>query len=373
MKTGCYLATSLFFIGCTQPVEEETDTPDVDLEPYLFDEMSLTILDNLVEHSVTDDFHWLHSETGDTAGFAPRTLFTFAEPLDRADLADIALGTADLYLEVAPPTIQAWLAGETVDSADMTLAMAGAPALIDAYVHTGDPTYLDYLSINSRLISALIINDLSLIEAGGDFSFYHPMFIGGALITMNAEIALAIAQVQGSYDEAAEVHLGQGSDLVEALDSYLTPGGYYALSESASVSAFYNANMAMALTAMYRATDEPDYLERANTLFEAMNPLWDVEKGAYLNDGSSSYIGLAENNSLMYGHLMLGEVDRVQAFYGWVEESLFRELPDGYAVMLHDNEGVYGEWYWCSGCNFLALYNIWLLNKTMGNEPISAE
>ena len=377
MKTGCYVATCLVLCACSPKASDKgAETPE--LEPFLFDEMSLTVLDNLVEHSVTDDFHWLDSETGDTAGFAPRTLFTFSEPLNRQDFAYIALGTADLYMEVAPETIGAFIRGDPVDNADMKLAMAGAPALIDAYVYTEDSTYLEFLSINTRLINALIINDPTLIEPGGAFSFYSPMFIGGALIAMNAEIALATEQVQGTYDDAAEIHLEQAGQLLEVLDVYLTDGEYYALENSYSVSTFYNANMVMALTAMYRATADPDYLNRANALFDALEPLWDDTQGAYLNAASDTYIGIAENNSLMYGHLLLSDTDeehlaRVETFYGWVQDTLFKELPEGWEVILHDNEGFYGEWYWCSGCNFLAIYNIWLLNEKMGRAPISAE
>lgn len=341
--------------------------------PFLFQDMALTLLDNLVEHSVDEHGDWTNTQTGDTVGLAPRILFRFGEALGRQDLTDLAVLTADWYLVFAVEALPRLLAGEDVDPK----AIAGAPALVDAYSFTGETKYRDFIGALLPLVNQMILDDPSLVGPGGTFSIYGPLFTLGAIITLDAELALAIAKVEGELDTEAEGLLDQAGKLVILLDTYLEPGGYYAPKPGKSLDAMHNSNMLMALATMHVATGDPEFLQRAGDLIEAMEPLWDEETGAYRNRAGDDYIGLAENVVTLYGlqlcHAWAGHdvfIERNRRFFTWIEAELFRLLPEaegGYEVILHDNIKYGGDWYWCSGCNFFAIYDILLMNELMGN------
>lgn len=349
------------------------EDPGTSPPPFLFQDMALTLLQNLVDHSVDGQGDWTNTQTGDTTGLAPRVLFRYGEALGRPDLTDLALLTADWYLSFATEALPRLLAGEDVDPK----AIAGAPSLVDAYSFTGESKYRDFIGALLPLVNQMILDDPSLVGPGGMFAIYGPLFTLGAIITLDAELALAIATVEGTYDEAAQGLLEQAGKLVLLLDTYLEPGGYYAPKPGQALDAMHNSNMLMALASLHLATGDPLYRDRTDSLIAAMEPLWDEETGAYRNRVGDDYIGLAENVVTLYGLLLSHDwsghdlyVKRNRRFFTWIESDLYQMLPDDhgdYEVILHDSIKYGGDWYWCSGCNFFALYDILLMNQLMGN------
>ncbi len=366
-------------------------------EPFVYNDMAVTTLEGLVGHSATEDGQWYFTAMGDTTGFAPRALIRYGKALGRSDLVEFAIVTADTYLSWANEVLQKWANGENVD-AELGLVFAGAPSLVDAYTHTGQRHYIDFLSYRLVQVNEMILDDPSLIRPGGEFAIYGPFFTGGAIITLNAELAFAFTSVEGYTDPVRAELLSQAEQLLATFDDYRTEAGYYAKDQNIEVEAGENCNMLMAIASLYRATKKPVYLTQAQQLTTALEPLWQQSEGAYRNVLSDTYIGLAENNVIIYAQLLLhataGEakapqaLEKAQRFYEYVEKVLFRELPaevpgggppgheneGGFAVMLHDNQGAVDPWYWCSGCNFFALYNILLLNELSGNaDPVATE
>ena len=350
--------------------------------------MALTVLEGMIEHSVTEEGDWYHSSMHDTAGFAPRALFNYGEALGREDMYVLAVSTADRYHAFALDVIRRWLEDEDAYD-ELGQVMAGAASVIDAYVWTGESEYLDFLSYYLLEIDDMIIHDPTLISPVGPFSMYGLFFTCGAFITLNAEVAMAIREVRGAYNATAESHLDYAAQILALLEDRLTEEGYYAIHEEGPISARENGNMLMGLATMYEATAETDYLDRALRMVTALEVLWDAEQGAYVLDEDAVYIGLAENSALVYAQLLLYPhvedpvlAARAESFFRYVERELYRELPErvehgrgppghedigGFHVMLHDNQGHYGEWHWCSGCNFFALHVIWLLNQVLGH------
>jgi hypothetical protein len=360
--------------------------------PFRFNEMALTVLGNMVEHAVTAEGDWYFTETNDTVGLAPRALFSYGEALGRADLADLAVLTADRYQARATDILTRYLRGEDVGE-EMGLVLGGAPSLVDAYAWTGDRAYRDFISVNLSLVNEMILGDPSLIGPGGEFSVYGTLFTGGAIAALDAEMALAIRRVDGDYDDAARNHLEQGARMLELLETYRTADGYYAVAPGGTIEAGENCNVLLALATMHVATGEAGWLERAEALVAALAVLWDDDRGAYRLQPGEDYLGLAENNVLVYARLLLHQetgdpahLEPARRFFSFVEEALFRRLPEvidgggppghetegGFEVLLHDNLGRFGEWYWCSGCNFFAIHAILLLNRLEGNaDPVA--
>ena len=380
LALACMLSV---LVGCTDPQSEPIQPEPAG--PFVFREMALTTLDNMVDHALTPEGQWLYTATGDTPGVAPRALFAYGKALGRADLEQIALESTDLYREQAADVLMRWANGEDVSSSELTTAFGGASSLIDAYLHTGDASYINFISIRLRMINEMIIEEPTLIESGGAFSIYGPLFTGGGIATINAEIAMAMKKVIGELDSTATLHLTQADQILAMLEPYRTDDGHYTTSPSGTLNASDSSNMLMALATMAQATGEQAYLDQALTIVDALSPLWDEMQGAYLNDATGGYIGLAENNIIFHGQLILFELtgdtamlDRAEAFYAYDERVLFKQLPQafeikgkpwtgGFAVMLHDNEGAYDKWYWCSGCNFIALHSILRLNQLRNN------
>jgi hypothetical protein len=351
---------------------------------FQFRAMALTSLEDLVAHTSEPDGDWNNTQMGDTPGLAPRVLLEYGGALNRFELVQLAIKTADWYMAHAQDVIPKLLSGSEISELDRNKALGGAPSLIDAYRYTGKSEYRDYLSSMLLVLGGLIQADPTQIENGGMFSFYGPLFTGGAIIAINAELAQALREREGAGNALAKEHANQALTLLALLEKYWRVGGYYSIKPKGPIDAGDNANMLMAIATLFRATSEPQHLDRVQALINAMEALWDDKQGAYTITPTSSYIGLAENNVMLYGQLLVHStasdpaiLDRVKRFYAFVESTLYRQLPSaqndagtnlgGYSVMLHDNLGSGGEWYWCSGCNFLALHNIYALNLALGN------
>ena len=367
--------------GADGGIDAPADAADATTAPpaLLFGEMALTLLDNLVEHAALPDGDWTHTETGDTVGLAPRALVEYGVLLGRPELVDMALLTGDWYLGVVDEALQQMLAGEDVEMLLMGKAFGGAPAAIEAYRVTGEASYRDFLAERIALIDQIVLADPSVIDPGGALSFYTPLFVGGAIATVNVELAVAIRHVTGEYDGTALELLAAAAELLAVLGKYERPGGYYALKAKHGATASANCNMFMARAALAVATGDPEDRARAMDLAAALEVLWDDERGAYRQRAEEDYVGLAENVVLLYAQLLLHELDaaperlaRVERFFAYARDTLFKTLPEGeggYAVLLHDNLGQAGPWYWCSGCNFFALHDLLLLNQRLGRAP----
>ena len=369
----------------TEEAQTDAETSSAQQAPFLYREMALTVLENLVHHAATPDGDWLFTEMKDTIGLAPRVLFDFGDALDRTDLAEQAMLTIGFYDTLALEVAQQMASGDDVDADAQDKMFGGAPSLVDAYVHTGERHYRDFLSLQLLMVGQEILNDPSLIEPGGQYAVYGPLFTGGAIVTVNVELALAIREVEGDFDAIAQSHIDMAAALLVLLDAYRMPAGFYDSHGGSEPDTGENINMVMALATMYVATEEQQYLDAAIELIDALEPLWDEQAGAYRLEADSNYIGLAENNLILYGELLLYEytqdetiLERAVQFYQFAETALYAELPaegesGGFRVILHDNQGLVSDWYWCSGCNFFALNNILMLNELMGNQPLSVE
>lgn len=363
--------------------QAERETASSTQAPFLYREMTLTVLDNLVEHAAAPDGDWMFTEMKDTIGLAPRVLFEFGEALQRPELGEQAMLTIDYYDALALQVAQQMASGQEVDDEDLDKTFGGAASFVDAYVQTGERHYRDFLSLQLLMVGQEILNEPSLIEPGGAYAVYGPLFTGGAMVTVNVELALAIRQVEGDFDMLAQSHIDLAADLLLLLDTYRMPAGFYDSRHREEPDAGENMNMMMALATIYVATEDQQYLETAIELITALEPLWDDQAGAYRSELDSDYIGLAENNLILYGELLLYEhiqddaiLGRAIQFYGFTEATLYAQLPEdgeigGFWVLLHDNQGLVSDWYWCSGCNFFALHNIFMLNQLLGSQPLS--
>jgi uncharacterized protein YyaL (SSP411 family) len=127
---------------------------------------------------------------------------------------------------------------------------------------------------------------------------------------------------------------------------------------------------------LYEATEEPAYLEKAETLFEAIQPLKAPGRPGYRSPYSAEYMGaatddystLSSQNYLMFALALLSrltgkemycrELGEVRRF---VEVYLFE--PKGRRLLHHWMDGRIAQpddpEYFCAGCNLQFLYLAW--------------
>ena len=398
-------------------------------QTYRFFETSKAVFGNLVDNTITADGELQHSATGSVFAIAPTVLFDFGSQLDSETLRSKGESVVRWYDGVMAVAEADLRAQRMPDSKTVKMLALGMPILIEAYKNTEDDTYRRRLNRALGAFNSLILRfpELTVGRCGVlQTAIYNPLFLLGTVISLNAKYAAAVEAIKDRLDAGAGARLEETRRLIALMNRKFTctdPATghrYYCwrptyipsqadidalradwryadvLAKKCAddgrpptltkpVTAEENNMPVMGLGTYFAVTGSPEALQKVVSVVRVLNAtLWrqsttgnEVE-GAYKTFKDDPYIGLAENNTILHGMLaVLGRLKRTnnplydvlspdymwrtRAFYTWTEAHLYNDIEKVY-----DHDAVTNI-AWCSGCNFMAIYNIMMYNH--GSDP----
>ena len=214
----------------------------------------------------------------------------------------------------------------------------------------------------------------------GEFAadLYGPTAITGGM-------ALTYLQYATYLDTPARgLRIRRAAAIVDAVDTQAWNVNHYRFKPGEDRLFLYpNSIMMITLSRLYELTGETRYLERAETVYQGIQPLHDLEKGFYQSPYSQEYQGaetdvystLSSQNYLMLGltlmvqntgnelylNDLLSILDHVRIrLYDTEQGKLLHHWIDGHIALPSDPD------YFCSGCNLQTLYIIRYLQDELG-------
>jgi hypothetical protein len=300
----------------------------------------------------------------DAPSFAPFVLYSRAADCSSADYQAKANSTIEYLVRIS----DAWLANVAAGSWEKGLyqVMAGHLGYFDAVKHYhGDPVtqakahlYLQAGTLAAGL-AALILPQEILRELPLDVI---------AVLGIAADDNFTLTRTTGNPMYAA---LGQL--VVERANAQFwvpgSQGGYYAHSPADPPWDWNQGYMLSALAEAYYATHDPRHRNRRDEVMNTMERLaWDPQRGGYYCSEFPTYCtgkGLSNNLVMMRGILKWRDVSG-EPFYHARADAILQFIRND----LYYNALVYHDWYfsvgragwYCTGCNFWTLENIYYFN-----------
>jgi hypothetical protein len=210
-------------------------------------------------------------------------------------------------------------------------------------------------------------------------STYGPTSLNGILAAMNFEAALQLG------GENKEKWIATGKEILAAgrAKAYDEKLGYYIFSETRTGHFLY-PNIAQMLGNLraYQLTDDNAYLEHAESLYDAIEPLSLEGKSWYRSPYSAEEMGaktdeyttLSSQNYAMLALTVAYGVTKKQKYKDRalkILEFVRADLLEGDRILHHWIDGKIAsptdKYVYCSGCNLQVLYVIWQMETLLAN------
>ncbi len=234
-------------------------------------------------------------------------------------------------------------------------------------------------------VESIIDNANDVLSLYGDYldigdvdswalQLYGPTTINGSLALMNLQYAYYV------NSDRRQERIDRAVEIVDAIDAEVFQGTFYKFSPvEERLDLYPNAMMLLVHTRLYEMTDDPAHLERAEGLYQAIQPLRYADRPGYYSEYSAELMGattqdystLSVHNYLSLGlirlHIATGDDaymdEALRLLDGFVrgylydagEGILVHHWIDGHIALPTDYE------YFCSGCNLQYLYVLWYL------------
>ena len=347
-----------FFKGSKPPPalwdDQSRQTLMSSTESFVFRDEFRAILDNLIEQYWDASGNWKGDMQGDATLFASMLLFALSNDTEDAVMARMAQQTVTYETSLVKrffyyPVIH------------MDLVM-GFPALAQPYLFTGDDAYR-FLFLTGVRSGNIMIS----LMPGTFVPFVHDRATLYATSGYLCFLAYEMAETEFQKNSFRK----KGLDWIEKAnrDCWNEETGLY---EYSKILDWPQTTMMMALAAAYRATGEVSYLDQCLCVLNAMDELClDTVRGGYRGHPDLSRKGLSGNNNMIWVLLDLYEItgermylDRARSTLEWV---LSEDLYDAQEhIIYHHWDDLGGRaGYFCTGCNFQTLYNIYRLNTVV--------
>jgi hypothetical protein len=355
---SCDAATPRDDAGADEVGEEEADTfvcePADAATP--FSEMYQGILERLTTEVPVNEGDW-GEDFGDATAFAPPALLSIGFATCDEELIRLANET----LAHEEFLVRHYL--EVMDGTGADEVLIGGIGLIEAYRLNPDPRW----ATAAERLMALLRDTVALFgdyldSAAIDVDPYGPTAVTGIVA---AELLRYVEVVDPAATELVDAALHIAAAIDEA--AWDATGGFYRSSRDNPVLDLYpNVAMMIVWTLAYRHTGDPAHLARAEALFDAIQPLRLDPLGAYHSLYSSSvpdYVSLSSQNYLVFGLQFLDEdsgdpryLEEATTILNFVQSHLY----DNGMAWHHWENAERATWY-CTGCNFQLLYDLWML------------
>jgi len=320
-------------------------------ETFVFKDEFRGILDNLMQNYWDPSGNWNGDIQGDATLFASMLLFALSRDTHDTAMEEMAQQTASYEASL----VRRFFYYPVVH---MDLVM-GFPALAQPYLFTGDDAYRFLFTTGVRSGNIMI----SLMP-GVFVSFVHDR----ATLYASASYMCFLAHEMSETEFQKNSFKKKGIAWIERAnrDCWNEEAGLY---EHFRILDWPQTTMMMALTAAYRATSDAQYLDQCLLVLDSMEALCrDSSRGGYRGHPDLSRKGLSGNNNMVWVLLDLYEItgekmylERARSALEWVlSEDLYDEKEH---IIYHhwDDDGGRAD-YFCTGCNFHTLCNIYRLN-----------
>ena len=320
-------------------------------EDFVFRDEFRGILDNLMLQYWDPSGNWKGDIQGDATLFASMLLFALSN-----DTHDTAMaGMAERTVSYEASLVKRFFYYPVLH---MDLVM-GFPALAQPYLFTGDDAYR-FLFLNGVRTGNIMIS----LMPGTFVSFVHDH----ATLCATTGYLCFLAYEISETDFQKNFFRKKGLAWIEKADKKYW-NEETRLYDYTKILDWPQTTMMMALAAAYRATGDVQYLDQCLSVLDSMEKLCrDNVRGGYRGHPDLSRKGLSGNNNMIWVLLDLYEItgetiylDRARSTLEWV---LSEDLYDAEEHILYhhwDDLGGRAE-YFCTGCNFQTLYNIYRFN-----------
>ncbi len=255
--------------------------------------------------------------------------------------------------------------------------LMAASGLIDAHKYEGQPADVELIdAVLDRLNGALAFYDSYPAVLGDSLlAMYGPTTQTAAVAVLNLRYALEIGGDLGPDRTASAL------EIMSAIDAqvYDREREVYLFSPSIRPLRLYpNTMMMLAHCLAYQATGDVRHLQRAEELFERIQPLKQASRGNYRSPYSAAangaqtedYSTLSSQLYLIIALCQLYECtgsERYELEARAVLAFICTCLRDGGRLVHHWIDGraagTGDPVYYCTGCNFQALYAMWSLDR----------
>ncbi len=266
----------------------------------------------------------------------------------------------------------------------LTELLYGVMGVIEYMDASGDTTPLPI--VDASLDRA---NDLATMMGSylTGFSNYAMDTYGPTVVTAMFAVAnLQYAVLLDTPRRADRIETARA--LVQAIDANAWNGTFYEIDptdpeRTGDLFLYPNVVMMITLGRLHQATGEASFLERAEALYPAIEPLRCTDRPGYRSPYSAEAMGaqtddyttLSATSYAIFGFAILAEITGSEVYrqeidtllefvadYLWVPEDgkIYHHWMDGRLALPTDLE------YYCIGCNLQVLYVVWWIDHHLG-------
>ena len=357
----CILVTLFLLPGCAtfhdpQPLSDlwrdhAHESLKAHTDNFIFQKEFLSILDNLMTQYWDVGGNWKGDIQGDATFFASMLLFALGRDINDTSMTQAAHQTVSYEVSLIKRFFY-----RPVVHMDLVI---GFPALARQHIYTGDDAcrilFLTGVTSGNIMISLMPERFVSFVH---DYATLYA--VSGYLCFLAAEAAGPEAEKNR--------FIRKGLFWIEKADKkcWNEDAGLYDYSR---ILDWPQTTMMMALVQAYRATGDGKYLDRCLVVMNSMDELClDNEQGGYFGHPDLVTKGLSGNNNMVWVLLDLFEItgepgylERAHETLEWIlSEDLYNAQEHIIYHHWHNAKGTAG--YFCTGCNFHTLYNIYRYN-----------
>jgi len=347
--------------GVEDAGEEQPDewTCEAGEAAMAFPEMYAGILERLTTEVPVNEGDW-GEDFGDATAFAPPALLSYGLRTCNREMIRLAEET----LAHQEFLVRHFL--EVMDGTGAAEVLIGGIGLIEAYRITSDPRWADAARrlLDDLEDTAALFGDY-LYSPAIDTDPYGPTAVTGI-------VAAQLLRFSEVVDPTDTARVDRALEIAAAIDrnAWDAAGGFYkAAPDNPQLDLYPNVAMMIVWTLAHRMTGDAAHLARATALYDALQPLRLDALGAYHSLYSSTvpdYVSLSSQNYLVFALRFLDEETgdprymlEANTILSFIESHLLWNRMAWH----HWENDARATWY-CTGCNFQLLYDLWLVGPT---------
>jgi hypothetical protein len=268
---------------------------------------------------------------------------------------------------------------------NMTEILYGTLGLMDYMVASGDTAPMadvDTAIDTANTMLHVLSNDYLSGMSNYAMDTYGPTVVTAMMAIVNLQYAVL-------FDTPREAErIASARTVLGRIDEEAWDGTKYLFAPDRQDKLYLYPNIVMmiALVRMHQATGEAPFLERAEAVFDAIQPLRCTDRPGYRSPYSAETMGaqtddyttLSSMNYALFAFSLLAQATGKTVYrdeivfvldfireYLWVPEDgkVYHHWMDGHLAVPTDPE------YFCIGCNLQVIYVLWWIRSNLGWSP----
>lgn len=351
----------LLITGCTTKQTTHTFTYQ-----GAYSEMFNPIYNNLFKNFYLKDNHW-PGDWGDANGYGPALVYSMALN-GQADPNAVSIVDGNLN------TIMGWITNFTITD----LISMNVDSLQNSFLGIIG-LYYGYMYNHSSQYTASIKKYLDIVDnfLGNDIKGFFSLSIPGYDPSITLSMIAAYNILYTINLPSAPGYATYGLNVIRQMDQLVydpTKGYYMPNLSSDTFWVFPNALMVLADISAYRYTNDPTYLNKAESLYDTIKSLtFSPVTGGYKapdeENPTVDFLLSVQNYMIMVDlilyHYTRGQsyLDNAKVVLDFIQNNLYL---DGTAYHHLESGGM--THFFCTGCNFQLLLNIYEYNLSLNKK-----